>query len=67
LKSLGLKDHASPLGHNATHLVETTTLLQKKGKYLVAKFDALGVIDGLVGCSYVTFQLVNSMFLQPLP
>jgi hypothetical protein len=55
LGSFGLRDHASPLGHNATHVVENTTLLQKKGKYLVAKFDALGVSDGLVGCSYATF------------
>jgi hypothetical protein len=36
-------------------VVENTTLLQKKGKNLVAKFGALGVIDGLVGCSYATF------------
>jgi hypothetical protein len=55
LGSLGLRDHASPLGHNATHVVENTTLLQKKRNYLVAKIDALGVIDGLVGCSYATF------------
>jgi hypothetical protein len=55
LGSLGLRDHASPLGHNATHVVENIALLQKKGKYLVAKFDALSVIDGLVGCSYTIF------------
>jgi hypothetical protein len=46
LGSLGLRDHASPLGHNATHVVENIALLQKKGKYLVAKFDALVLLMG---------------------
>jgi hypothetical protein len=55
LGSLGLRDHASPLGNNATHVLENIALLQKKGKNLVAKFHALGVIDELVGCSYATF------------
>jgi serine acetyltransferase len=47
LGSRGMRDHASPLVHNATHVVENNALLEKKRKNLAT--------DGLVGCSYATF------------
>lgn len=50
-----MKDHASPLVHNVTHVVENNALLEKKRKNLATYFDASNATDGLVGCSYATF------------
>ncbi len=55
LGSPRMKDHASPLVHNATHVMENNALLEKKRKNLATYFDASSATDGLVGCSYATF------------
>jgi len=51
--SLGLRGHAFILGQNVAHIVGNSIILERKGKNLVAKFDASGAHDGLVGCKCV--------------
>jgi hypothetical protein len=50
LGSLGLGGHTSTLDYNVANMVDFNTLLERKGKNLVAKCDsAIGACDGLVG------------------
>ncbi len=51
--SLGLRGHASILGQNLAHIVGNNIIFERKGKNLVAKFDASDAHDGLVGCKCV--------------
>lgn len=47
---LGLKGCSSTFDHNVANMVDNNTLVERKRKNLVAKFDASGVVhDGLVG------------------
>jgi hypothetical protein len=65
-----MRDHASPLVHNATHVVENNALFEKKRKNLATDFDASGATNGLVGCSYAPFNLLIlcsfNLFPKPL-
>jgi hypothetical protein len=60
LGGLGMRDHASTLVCNATHVVENNAFLKNKGKNLAIDFDASVGTNGFVG-SYATFSLVNLM------
>ncbi len=44
-----MRGHAFILGQNVAHIVGNNIILERKGKSLVAKFDASGAHDGLVG------------------
>jgi hypothetical protein len=59
-----MKDHASTLVRNATHVVENNVFLEKIGKNLAIDFDASSAINGLVG-SYATFCLLILCLQSP--
>ncbi len=48
----------STRGPYVVDAIDNTILLERRGKKLVAKFDAIGAHDGLVGWECVTFHLL---------